>query len=131
MDQEIFILSDQIRANGRITKATLSSRGELEWFGRRLDVQKQVLGFSVEGSSIKIRAVVETAAGICCSGGKTNLIRRTFSLELLSNDSLRIWSQRLQEYLDSLGKLPGVDENCVIYILFSDLNFQFCVFGFR
>ncbi|EYU27907.1 hypothetical protein ABFS82_13G113400 [Erythranthe guttata] len=99
-----FILSEQVRVNGRITAATLSSGGELGWGDRRLDVKKQVLGFSVEGSEIKIRAVVEAAAGSWCSGDKTKLIRKCFTLELLSIDSLRLWSQKLQEYLDSLGR---------------------------
>ncbi|KAK6149852.1 hypothetical protein DH2020_017377 [Rehmannia glutinosa] len=98
------ILSDQVKANGHITTATLFAGGQLRWADRRLDMEKQVIGFSAEGSKIKIRAVVEATAGICCSSGKPALIRKTFTLELLSNDSLRLWTQKLQEYLDSLGR---------------------------
>lgn len=103
MEQEECILSDQVRINGRTTAAALSAAGQLRWDEHRLDVEKEVLGFSVDGLKVKIRAVVEAGAGICCCGGKSSLIRRTFVLELLSRDSLRIWTQKLQEYLDSLG----------------------------
>lgn len=103
MEQEECILSDQVRTDRCTTTATLCADGQLRWEDRRVDIEKQVLGFSVEGLKIKIRAVVEAEAGICCSGSKSALIRKTFTLELLSNDSLRIWSEKLQEYLDSLG----------------------------
>ncbi|KAL0398661.1 UNVERIFIED_CONTAM: Sphingosine kinase [Sesamum radiatum] len=98
------LLSDQVRANGRITTATFSAGGQLMWAGRRLDMGKQVIGFSVEGSKIKIRAVVESSPGICGFSCKTTLIRKTFTLEFLSDDCLRAWTPKLQEYLDSLGR---------------------------
>ncbi|KAL6546666.1 hypothetical protein OROMI_022387 [Orobanche minor] len=101
---EEYILSDQVRANGRTTTATLSAEGQLRWAELRLDMEKQVLGFSVEGLKIKIRAVVEATAGICCSSGKQPLIRKNFTLELSSDDSVRLWTQKLQECLDSLGR---------------------------
>ncbi|GFQ01821.1 sphingosine kinase 1 [Phtheirospermum japonicum] len=104
MEMDDCILSGQVRANGRTTTATLSSAGQLRWDERRLDVEKQVLGFSVDGSKIKIRAVVEATPGICCSSDKLPLIRKCFTLELLSDDSIPIWTQKLQEYLDSLGR---------------------------
>ncbi|KAL6567449.1 hypothetical protein OROGR_001117 [Orobanche gracilis] len=104
VEMEEYILSDQVRANGRTTTATLSAEGQLRWAERRLDMEKQVLGFSVEGLKIKIRAVVEATAGICCSSGKQPLIRKNFTLELSSDDSVRLWTQKLQEYLDSLGR---------------------------
>ncbi|PIN10829.1 Sphingosine kinase, involved in sphingolipid metabolism [Handroanthus impetiginosus] len=104
METEESILSDQVRANGDVTTATLSAGGQLRWAGRRLEMEKEVLGFSVEGSKIKIRAVVEAAGGTCCFSGKSNLIRKTFTLEFLSHDSLCRWTQKLQEYLDSLGR---------------------------
>lgn len=105
MEQHECLLSDQVGTNGHTTAATLSPGGQLSWGDRRLDIEKQVLGFSVDGFKIKIRAVVEAeaGAGICCCSGKSALIRKTFVLELLSSDSLRNWTQKLQEYLDSLG----------------------------
>lgn len=160
MEQEECIISDQVRINGRTTAAALSAAGQLRWDDRRLDIEKEVLGFSVDGFKVKIRAVVEAGAGICCCGGKSSLIRRTFVLELLSNDSLRIWTQKLQEYLDSLGKFLSsllcffcgdwskiMNHNSCCFcckferkefrfyqastIFFGYLSFQFCVFGFR
>ncbi|GER25519.1 sphingosine kinase [Striga asiatica] len=104
MEVDDCILSDQVRVDGDTTRATFSAGGLLRWGERRLQLEKEVLGFSVEGSNLKIRAAVEAPAGICCSSGKSSLVRTSFSLELLSNDSLRIWSQKLQEYLDSLGR---------------------------
>lgn len=106
MEQHECLLSDQVGTNGHTTAATLSPGGQLSWGDRRLDIEKQVLGFSVDGFKIKIRAVVEAeaGAGICCCSGKSALIRKTFVLELLSSDSLRNWTQKLQEYLDSLGR---------------------------
>ncbi|XP_057764637.1 sphingosine kinase 1 isoform X1 [Salvia miltiorrhiza] len=104
MEQEEYILSDHVRTNGLTTTATLSASGQLRWEDRRLDIEKQVLGFSVEGLKIKIRTVVEAEAGICCCTSKSALIRKTFILELSSTDSLRIWTEKLQEYLDSLGR---------------------------
>ncbi|KAH6790542.1 sphingosine kinase 1 [Perilla frutescens var. frutescens] len=104
MEKEECLLSDQVHSNSYTTEATLSAGGQLRWGDRRLDIEKQVLGFSVEGFKIKIRAVVEAGAGICCCSGQSTLIRKTFVFELLSNDSLRIWTQKLQEYLDSLGR---------------------------
>ncbi|KAL8467923.1 hypothetical protein ACS0TY_031245 [Phlomoides rotata] len=104
MEKEECVLSDQVRANGHTTAATLSAGGQLRWGHRRLDIEKQVLGFCVEGYKIKIRAVVQAEAGICCSGGNPTLIRQTYTLELLSTDSLRLWTQKLQEYLESLGR---------------------------
>lgn len=116
MEKGEFILSDQVRANGHITVATLSAGGQLRWADRRLDIEKQVLGFSVDGYKIKIRAIVEAVAGICCSSGKSTLNRKTFTLELLSNDSLRIWTQKLQEHLDSLGKIFGYSSSARYFL---------------
>ncbi|GER27186.1 sphingosine kinase [Striga asiatica] len=104
MEVEECILSDQVRANGHTMSVTLSSGGQLQWGDRRLDMEKQVLGFSVEGLKIKIRSAVEAPAGICCSSGKSSLIRKTFTLELQSNSSVHIWSQKMQDYLDSLAR---------------------------
>ncbi|XP_047938715.1 sphingosine kinase 1-like isoform X2 [Salvia hispanica] len=104
MEQDECILSDQVRTNGGTTTATFSAAGQLRWDDHRLDIEKQVLGFSVDGLKIKFRAVAEAEAGICCCTSKSALIRKTFTLELLSSDSLRIWTEKLQDYLDSLGR---------------------------
>lgn len=97
------VLSDQVRAQDAVTEATFSAGGQLCWADKRLDFDKEVLGFSVEGLKIKIRTVVPNEAGICCLRGASSLIRKNFTFELLSDDSLRTWTQKFHEYLDSLG----------------------------
>lgn len=84
---------------------TLSTGGKkLSWPGRCLSVEKDVLGFTVEGSRIKINAVIERGPGICCAGSGGALLRKTFTFEPLSEDSIRLWNQRLQTVIDSLGR---------------------------
>ncbi|VFQ89541.1 unnamed protein product [Cuscuta campestris] len=107
MDPGDMVLSDRVRIDGTVTQVTLTTGGQLRWPGRCLVIKKEVLCFSVEGSQIKIRAIVERGAGICCGGGYTSpLLRKTFSLdfESISEESLRLWSHKLQEFMDSLGR---------------------------
>ena len=100
------VLSDRVLVNGTVTEATLASDGGLRWSEggslRRLEVAREVLGFSAEGSRIKIRAAVESG-GIYCVGGREAPVRKTFVFEPLSEDSLKLWCQKLQGYIDSLG----------------------------
>ncbi|XP_073048135.1 sphingosine kinase 1-like isoform X1 [Primulina eburnea] len=98
------VLSDRVRAQDAVTEATFSAGGQLCWADKRLDFDKEVLGFSVEGLKIKIRTVVPNEAGFCCFGGASSLIRKNFTFELLSDDSLRTWTQKFHEYLDYLGR---------------------------
>ncbi|KAL2495102.1 Sphingosine kinase 1 [Forsythia ovata] len=97
------VLSDRVRVNGSVTTATFTSGGKLQWSDRSLDVEKEVLGFSVEGLKIKIRAVVECKAGICCFA-RPIIVRKSFTLEFSSDSSLRFWTQKLREILDALGR---------------------------
>ncbi|MCD7473450.1 Sphingosine kinase 1 [Datura stramonium] len=106
------VLSDRFRVNGVETTVTFTAtaaeeEGKLIWRENCLSIEKEVLGFSVEGSKIKIRAVKENddGGGICCGGNiGATLRRRSVTFEPLSEDSLRIWSQKLQEFIDSLGR---------------------------
>uniref|UniRef100_A0A5B6ZHW6 sphingosine kinase n=1 Tax=Davidia involucrata TaxID=16924 RepID=A0A5B6ZHW6_DAVIN len=102
------VQSDRVLINGTVTSLTLSAAGRLRWSEggshRCLVVEKEVLGFSTEGSRIKIRAVVENGDGICCIGSRGALVRKNFVFEPLSEYSLRLWSQKLQEYIDALGR---------------------------
>ncbi|VFQ89539.1 unnamed protein product [Cuscuta campestris] len=107
MDHGEMVLSGQVTIDGALTQVTLTTGGQLRWPGRCLVIKKEVLGFSVEGSQIKIRAIVERGAGICCGGGYTSpLLRKTFTFDFrsISEEYLRLWSHKLQEYLDSLGR---------------------------
>ena len=102
------IVSDRVIINGSETPLTLTADGKLRMWerGQRcLTVEKEVLGFVTEGSKIRIRAVVEGGgAGICCVASKGALVRKDFVFQPLSNDSLNLWSQKLRQYVDSLGK---------------------------
>lgn len=102
------IVSDRVIINGSETLLTLTADGKLrmrERGQRCLTVEKEALGFVTEGSKIRIRAVVEGGgAGICCVASKRALVRKDFVFQPLSNDSLNLWSQKLRQYIDSLGK---------------------------
>ncbi|XP_009794880.1 sphingosine kinase 1 [Nicotiana tabacum] len=98
------VLSDRVQINGIVVPLTLTAGGQLRWPDRCLSIEKDVLGFVVEGSRIKIKAVIESGAGICCAGDGGAPLRKTFTFEPLSEDSLRLWNQRLQAVLDSLGR---------------------------
>ncbi|CAH9133706.1 unnamed protein product [Cuscuta epithymum] len=104
METGKMIPPDRVTIDGTVTSVTLTEGGQLRWSGRCLDVGKEVLGFSVEGSQIKIRAVLERGAGICCGGHTSALLRRTFTFEPFSEESLRLWSHTLQDFMDSLGR---------------------------
>lgn len=100
-------ISDLVKINGTATTLTLTAGGKLQWLeggsNRCLTVEQEVLGFSTEGSRIKIRALVEKGGGICCIGGREIPVRKSFVFEPLSEASLQLWSQKLRDYIDSLG----------------------------
>ncbi|KAK8524424.1 hypothetical protein V6N13_015446 [Hibiscus sabdariffa] len=101
------ILSDQVLLNGEAVLLTFTGDGELRFTGqsqRCLTVEKEVLGFALEGSRIRVKAVVEKRDGICCFGNSGDLARQSFVFEYQSQDSLTIWSQKLRDYIDSLGR---------------------------
>lgn len=97
------VLSNRVQINGISVPLTLTAGGQLRWPDRCLSIEKDVLGFIIEGSRIKINAVIESGAGICCGGDGGAPLRKTFTFEPLSEDSLRLWKQRLHAVLDSLG----------------------------
>ncbi|CDO99625.1 unnamed protein product [Coffea canephora] len=98
------LFSDRVKINGVVTLMTLTVNGQLRWSDRCLVVEKEILGFVVNGSKIKIRTIVEAGAGICCGGNKGALVRKNFTFEPLSDDLLRLWCDNLQNYIDSLGR---------------------------
>ncbi|KAL5772539.1 hypothetical protein ACOSQ2_012463 [Xanthoceras sorbifolium] len=105
MDQAV--MSDRVIVNGTVTPMTLTEDGVLRWSGgsqRSLTLEKEVLGFVVEGSRIRIRAILEGGGGICCGGSTGSLVRKDLVFEPLSEDSQRLWCQKLREYIDSLGR---------------------------
>lgn len=97
------LLSDRVQISGNVVPMTLTTGGKLRWLDRCLSIAKDVLGFTVEGCRIKINAVIESGPGICCPGNVGASMRKNFTFEPLSEDSLRLWNQRLQSVIDSLG----------------------------
>ncbi|XP_065880096.1 sphingosine kinase 1 [Euphorbia lathyris] len=101
------IISDQVSVNGNVTLLTLTSDGELRWTERRqrcLIVEKQVLGFVMEGGKVRIKTLVDNGDGVCCRGSNGALVRKDFIFQPLTEESGRLWCQHLRNYLDSLGR---------------------------
>uniref|UniRef100_A0A6N2KFS5 sphingosine kinase n=1 Tax=Salix viminalis TaxID=40686 RepID=A0A6N2KFS5_SALVM len=108
--QDRSIISDQIKVNGNLTPLTLTTEGKLQWTTEEgqqsLTVEKEVLGFIIQGSKIIIKAVTEKRDGICIFGsaGGGALVRKNFVFEPLSDESLHLWCQHLHDYINSLGR---------------------------
>ncbi|KAI3795796.1 hypothetical protein L1987_38455 [Smallanthus sonchifolius] len=106
---ESHIVSDEVLVNGVKRSLTLSTDGTLGWFDRgellrRLFVEKEVLGFSTAGHLLTIRALIKTGGdGFVCSG-RESLVRRSFVFESVSDDSLRNLCEKIEGYIDSLGR---------------------------
>lgn len=101
------LISERILVNKIPTLVSFTSDGRIRWFDsaqRCVTLEKEVLGFTPEGSRIRIRAVAESGDGICCVGSGGALVRKDYVFEPLSDDSKRLWCQKLQEYIDSLGR---------------------------
>ncbi|XP_043808067.1 sphingosine kinase 1 isoform X2 [Manihot esculenta] len=101
------ILSDRVTVNGTVTQLTLTADGKLRWTDRGqrcLTIEKEVLGFVIEGARIRIKAVVDSEDSIFCAGSKGTLVRKDFVFHPLNEDQQRIWFQHLRDYLDSLGR---------------------------
>ncbi|XP_043698033.1 sphingosine kinase 1-like [Telopea speciosissima] len=108
-EEESVTLFEQVRVNGKLTPVSLSSDGKLRWTEHRkrcLNLDKEVLGFTQEGSKITIRAFVENWFELHCvvcdearGGGRRDIV-----LEPLTEESQRLWCQKLQEYIDSLDR---------------------------
>ncbi|CAI0468390.1 unnamed protein product [Linum tenue] len=105
------VFSGLVKINGAATtQLTLTSEGKLRWTDgeepRCLVLEKQVLGFVVEGSKVVVRAVVRSEGGCCsCIGSRgAGLVRKDFAFEPVHGDSLKLWSMHLRDHLDSLGR---------------------------
>ncbi|KAL4562059.1 hypothetical protein LXL04_034249 [Taraxacum kok-saghyz] len=108
MDQHI--LYDEVLVNGGKTALTLSADGILQWHDhgnvlKCLSVEREVLGVSVIEQQIIIRSLVETeSGGFCFGSSRRNLVRKNFVFEALSQDSLRNLCEKIQGYVDTLGR---------------------------
>ncbi|CAM8992984.1 unnamed protein product [Rhodiola kirilowii] len=110
MDQPEALVSDHVIVNGVEVKATLFADGRLMFSGignRSLIIEKEVLGIVVEGSKIRVKAIVDRGDGVCCSGVKATergLVRKDFVFEPLTDESREVWTTKLREYVESLGR---------------------------
>ncbi|CAI0407245.1 unnamed protein product [Linum tenue] len=105
------VFSDRVKINGAVTtQLTLTSEGKLRWNDgedqRCLVLEKQVLGFVVEGTKVVVKTVVHSEGGCCgCIGSReAGLVRKDFVFEPVHGDSLNFWCQHLRDHLDSFGR---------------------------
>ncbi|KAK9681804.1 hypothetical protein RND81_10G029100 [Saponaria officinalis] len=102
------ILSDDVTIAGNLMPLIFFSDGTLRWSNggdeRRLILEKEVLGVSIDGSKIILRCVVENGGGgfLCCVTTET-LVRKSFVFQL-PDDSVTVWFQKLREFINSLGR---------------------------
>ncbi|KAI9108522.1 hypothetical protein K1719_020406 [Acacia pycnantha] len=100
------LISERVIVDGIETPVTLLADGRLRWnngaLRRCLLVEKEVLGFVTDGVNVKIKTILGAEDG-CCRGSN-KLVRKDFVFQPLSQESHRLWSQKLREYLDSLGR---------------------------
>ncbi|KAJ4833902.1 Sphingosine kinase 1 [Turnera subulata] len=128
------LVSDRVRINGAVTVLTLTADGKLRWTGgegqRDLTLEKEVLGFAIEGAKIRVKTVVEKGGGICCVGSAGTLVRKDFVFEPLNRDAQVLWCRCLRDSLDSLGRPkrlfvfvnPFGGKNCASKIFFDDVK---------
>ncbi|KAK2393447.1 Sphingosine kinase 1 [Trifolium repens] len=101
------LFSDRVTVNGTITPLALLADGRLWWsegIQRCLSVEKDVIGFVSTGSSIKIKTLVEARDGCCTTGAPAKLVRNDVVFKPSSEETHRIWCQKLREFIDSLGR---------------------------
>ncbi|KAK1378841.1 Sphingosine kinase 1 [Heracleum sosnowskyi] len=110
MDQHRQTISDLVKIDGITTTLTLTYAGKLSWNDggdhRSLTIEKEVLGFSILGSKIFVKTIIDKSDAYCCTGDKTAPLRKSFVFEPLSEASLQLWSNMIQENLDSLAGRP-------------------------
>ncbi|XP_061367679.1 sphingosine kinase 1-like [Gastrolobium bilobum] len=101
------IISDRVAVNGTVTPLALLSDGRLWWpegSQRSLTIEKEVIGFVADGPNIRLKTVVETRDGCCACGSRGRLVRNDVVFRPSSEESHRLWCQKLREIIDSLGR---------------------------
>ncbi|XP_061367676.1 sphingosine kinase 1-like isoform X2 [Gastrolobium bilobum] len=99
------IISDRVVVNGTVTPLALLSDGRLWWpegSQRSLTIEKEVIGFVADGPNIKLKTVVEARDGCCACGSRGRLVRNDVVFRPSSEESHRLWCQKLREIIDSL-----------------------------
>lgn len=100
------IFSDRVTVNGTVRTLSLLSDGRLWWpegGQRSLTVEKEVIGFVADGPNIKLKTVVESRDGCCAGGSRGILVRNDVVFRPLSEESHRLWCQKLRQFINSLG----------------------------
>ncbi|KAI3408338.1 DAGKc domain-containing protein [Psidium guajava] len=103
-------ISDRVLIDGTVAPLTLTAEGMLVWSGgrqRSLSVEKEVLEFDAEGPRIRVKAIVDDAGDrACCVGSWSGggLVRKDFVFEPLSEESKKLWCEKLRGCLDSLDR---------------------------
>ncbi|XP_038883381.1 sphingosine kinase 1 isoform X1 [Benincasa hispida] len=106
-DSESVLNHRVLLPDGIVTPLILTSDGWLRWSEkgqRRLSVEKEVLGFSMDGPKIRIKALVEDRGGLRCFGSNGALTRKEFVFQPLSEESRALWCLKLRECIDLLGR---------------------------
>ncbi|ESQ55218.1 hypothetical protein EUTSA_v10025052mg [Eutrema salsugineum] len=101
------IISDRVQVNGIVTPLTLTADGELWWTesGRRKSTAvKDILSFVVESNKVRVKTLVERGGGICCGETAGDYARKDFVFEPLSDESRKLWCDKLHQHLESLGR---------------------------
>ncbi|KAJ1379143.1 NAD kinase/diacylglycerol kinase-like domain superfamily, partial [Sesbania bispinosa] len=110
MDQSVQqrpLISDRVTVNGTVTPLALLADGRLWWsegIQRCLSVEKEVLGFVSSGSYIKIKTLVEVRDGCCTTGAPGRLVQNDVVFQPSSEETHRLWCEKLREFIDSLGR---------------------------
>uniref|UniRef100_A0A7C9DHD6 NAD(+) kinase n=1 Tax=Opuntia streptacantha TaxID=393608 RepID=A0A7C9DHD6_OPUST len=116
------IMSEQVVIDGNLTALSLHSDGNLRWVDdgkdRCLNLEKEVIGVSLEDSRIVVKCAVESGGGVVCC--KSRVKRTTFNFQPCSQDFREIWLQKIREYLDSLGMLRRLSHGlcCFLVLLY-------------
>ncbi|XP_020591739.1 sphingosine kinase 1-like [Phalaenopsis equestris] len=100
-------IREMIRVNGAPAEVTLSTDGELQWRlngsgVKSLAIESEILGFSTEGREITLRAYVNEFRGGEGELGKR--LRKDFVLEMPTEVITESWSDRIRDFIHSLGR---------------------------
>ncbi|KAH7662344.1 Sphinganine kinase protein [Dioscorea alata] len=103
------VLTERIQVDGDPVEAVLDhGTGELRWRSgdddRRLFVESEMLGIKMKGMIITIRAFVDAPERCCFGSSSGKRVRRDFQLEMPSETSAMMWTERLKDCIDSLGR---------------------------
>eukprot|EP01018_Ginkgo_biloba_P022428 Gb_00257 [translate_table: standard] len=101
------LINEDLHLDGLNVTATLSSAGLIHWSGAKsgsLVIHDDVLGFSREGSNIKLHAFKKQESNGWCGVSPGQRVRRDFCLSPGTEESCSNWCQCIRRCLDTLGR---------------------------